>query len=165
MEAASLWKETSQVIQAIEAIMKYDTAGDPMAGQKWTRRTAEKIAQELRTLGIEVSRGTTARLLKAMDFSLRVNHKKTSSGSSENRDEQFQHIASVREEFSSRCDPVITSTRKRGNGSGESKTSKRARKGAQVESTRTTASKGQYRSSLRSKVTSLRPCSFAIAIR
>ncbi len=88
--------------------MKYDTAGDPMTGLKWTRRTAEKIAQELTTLGIEVSRGTIARLLKAMDFSLRVNHKKISSGSSENRDEQFQHIASVREEFSSRGDPVIS---------------------------------------------------------
>ena len=67
--------------------MKYDTAGDPMTGLKWTRRTAKKIAQELTTLGIEVSRGTIARLLKAMDFSLRVNHKKISSGSSEDRDE------------------------------------------------------------------------------
>ena len=28
--------------------MKHDTAGDPMTGVKWTRRTTDKIACELR---------------------------------------------------------------------------------------------------------------------
>ena len=56
--------------------MKHDTAGDPMSGLKWTRRTTTKIAAELHELGIEVSDRTVAALLKKMGFSLRVNHKK-----------------------------------------------------------------------------------------
>ncbi len=32
--------------------MKHETAGDPMSGLKWTRRTTAKIAVELQSLGI-----------------------------------------------------------------------------------------------------------------
>jgi transposase len=54
--------------------MKHETAGDPMTGLKWTRRTTAKVADELRLLGIEVSANTVARLLKTMGFSLRAPH-------------------------------------------------------------------------------------------
>ena len=43
--------------------MTHETAGDPMSGLKWTRRTTEKIAAELRSLGIGVGPRTVARLL------------------------------------------------------------------------------------------------------
>jgi len=91
--------------------MKHDTAGDPMTGLKWTRRTTTKIATELRSLGIEASARTVARLLKKMDFSLRVNHKKLSTGpkkSCEQRDAQFTRIAEVRERFAAKGNPVIS---------------------------------------------------------
>lgn len=87
--------------------MKYDTVGDPMTGLKWTRRTTQKISQELGKLGIEVSRGTVARLLKTMDFSLRVNHKKLSSGANDDRNEQCDYIAYLREQFASTGQPII----------------------------------------------------------
>ena len=51
--------------------MKHETAGDPMTGLRWTRRTTAKVAAELHSLGIELSDRTVARLLKQMDFSLR----------------------------------------------------------------------------------------------
>ena len=73
--------------------MKHETAGDPMSGLKWTHRTTEKIAAQLRSLKINVSPRTVAKLLIEMGFSLRVNHKKLSSGSPERRDEQFTKIA------------------------------------------------------------------------
>ena len=50
--------------------MEHDTAGDPMGGLKWTHRTTAKIADELRSGGIDVSAGTVARLLKEMGYSL-----------------------------------------------------------------------------------------------
>ena len=57
--------------------MEHETAGDPMTGLKWTRRTTEKIARELANLGgIEVSANTVGRILKELGYSLRVNHKK-----------------------------------------------------------------------------------------
>ena len=46
--------------------MKHDTAGDPMTGVKWTRRTTDKIACELRSLGVNVSSKTVGRLLKQL---------------------------------------------------------------------------------------------------
>ena len=91
--------------------MKHETAGDPMTGLKWTRRTTAKITSELRSLGIEVSARTVARLLEKMKFSLRVNHKKLSRGSkrsSEERDAQFARIAEVREDFGAEGNPIIS---------------------------------------------------------
>ena len=77
--------------------MTHETAGDPVSGLKWTRRTTAKLADELRGLGIHVCPQTVARLLKAMGYSLRVNHKKLAGASHPNRDQQFQHITALRE--------------------------------------------------------------------
>jgi Rhodopirellula transposase DDE domain len=94
--------------------MKHETAGDPMTGLKWTRRTTEKIAEELHKLGIEVSANTVGKLLKQMGFSLRVNHKKLSHGSHADRDEQFTYIARLRERFTQTGDPIVSiDTKKR----------------------------------------------------
>ena len=88
--------------------MKHETAGDPMTGLKWTRRTTAKIAEELHGLGIKVSDRTVATLLKQMDFSLRVNHKKLSKGSPEERETQFARIAELREYFAAKGLPLIS---------------------------------------------------------
>jgi hypothetical protein len=90
--------------------MEYETAGDPMTGLKWTRRTTTKIAAELSALGISVSDRTVARLLKQMHFSLRVNHKKLSRPSAvspEERDAQFGRIAELRRHFATKGLPLI----------------------------------------------------------
>jgi hypothetical protein len=96
------------VIACIETLMQHDTAGDPMGGLKWTRKTTAKIAAELALLGIHVSDRTVARLLKQMDFALRVNHKKLSGTSPQDRDAQFTRIAEVRERFAAQGLPLIS---------------------------------------------------------
>lgn len=88
--------------------MMHETAGDPMSGLKWTRRTTGKIATELARLGIEVCSRTVARLLKQMDFSLRVNHKKLCGVSHPHRDAQFARIAELRERCAAECSPLIS---------------------------------------------------------
>ena len=88
--------------------MRHETAGDPITGLKWTRKTTEKIAKELAKLGIDVSPRTVGRLLKQMGFSLRVNHKKLSSGSKPDRDEQFVYINARRECFARQHCPVVS---------------------------------------------------------
>ena len=94
--------------------MQHDTAGDAMTGLKWTRRTTAKIAVELSCVGIEISDRTVARLLKKMRFSLRVNKKKLSGASLDERDSQFAHIAELRESFAAEGLPVISvDTKKR----------------------------------------------------
>ena len=69
-------KKTPEVIARIEELMKYETAGDPITGLKWTRKTTEKIAEELESIGIMVSANTAGKLLKKLGFSLRDNRKK-----------------------------------------------------------------------------------------
>lgn len=102
------------MIERIQDLMKYETAGDPISGLKWTRKTTVKIAEELHSLGIDVSPNTVGKLLKQMDFRLRVNHKKTSSGSRPDRDEQFHYIAQQRQQFECEGLPILSiDTKKR----------------------------------------------------
>jgi hypothetical protein len=88
--------------------MRHDTAGDPMTGLKWTRRTTAKLAAELASLGIEVSARTVARLLRQMRFSLCANQKKLSGRSPRERDAQFGRIAKLRHRCASRRLPIIS---------------------------------------------------------
>ncbi len=92
-------KKKPEIIDAIAAIMEHDTAGDPISGCKWTRKTTQKIAQQLKRVGIRVSANTVGKLLKKMNFSLRVNLKTLESGLSKppdprERDLQFRYIRS-----------------------------------------------------------------------
>lgn len=99
------------MIDRIAELMKHDTAGDPMTGLKWTRKTTAKVAAELQGCGIDVGPRTVARLLRQMGYSLKVNHKKLSRVSKtapEDRNAQFEHIAELREGFATRGLPVIS---------------------------------------------------------
>jgi hypothetical protein len=73
-----------------------------MTGLKWTRKTTEKIADELRLAGFAVSPNTVARLLKQLDFRLRANEKKIPRCRPADRDAQFQRIAQLRTDFASK---------------------------------------------------------------
>ena len=87
------------------------TAGDPITGLRWTRKTTLKVAQELRKLDIEVSARTVARLLDGLKYRLRVNHKKLSRGTAwtrGQRNQQFQYIEAMRRSFAERGLPVIS---------------------------------------------------------
>lgn len=57
-------------------LLRHETAGDPMRGLKWTRRTTRTIARQLHRLHLRISARTVGRLLKQMGFSLRVNNKR-----------------------------------------------------------------------------------------
>ena len=88
--------------------MSYDTAGDPITGLKWTHRTTEKLSEELKNAGILVCSRTVARLLEKMKFALRVNHKKKSTISKPQRNEQFEYIGQKRQAFEGQGRPVVS---------------------------------------------------------
>ena len=93
--------------------MEHDTAGDPVSGCKWTRKTTLKIAQQLKRAGIRVSANTVSKLLKKMNYSLRVNLKTLESGLSKlpdprERDLQFRYIRRQIRAYSARGMPVIS---------------------------------------------------------
>jgi hypothetical protein len=93
--------------------MKHETAGDPVSGCKWTRKTTAKIAKELNRAGIEVSANTVGRLLRKMKFSLRMNLKSLESGRRKapdrrKRDQQFRYIRSQIQDYAAQGRPVIS---------------------------------------------------------
>jgi len=93
--------------------MEHETAGDPVSGCKWTRKTTVKIAQQLKRVGIRVSAKTVGRLLKQMKFSLRMNLKCLESGLSNPpdphlRDLQFRYIRRQIRTYCSQGLPVIS---------------------------------------------------------
>jgi hypothetical protein len=88
--------------------MAFETAGDPVSGLKWNRKTTQKVAQELSKLGIVVCGKTVGRILKELGYSLRVNHKKISSGSGADRDDQFNYIGACRIRHTEMSLPVIS---------------------------------------------------------
>ena len=97
----------------IAEIMKYETAGDPVSGCKWTRKTTGKIALQLKRVGIRVSANTVGRLLKKMDFSLRINLKSLESGlrnppEPRQRNQQFRYLRSQIEDYAANGLPVIS---------------------------------------------------------
>jgi hypothetical protein len=93
--------------------MEYETAGDPVSGCKWTLKTTHKIAQQLKRAGIHVSANTVGRLLKDMDFSLRVNLKTLESGlrnppDPRDRDLQFRYIRAQINDYMGQGMPVVS---------------------------------------------------------
>jgi hypothetical protein len=92
----------------IEKLMEYETAGDPMTGLKWSRKTLRSIAQVLCLSGIQVSPNTVGRLLREMDYSLRVNRKMIALTSAPDRNEQMLHIAKLRKRFTRTGNPIVS---------------------------------------------------------
>lgn len=90
----------------IERLLEHDTAGDPMTGLRWMRKTTEKVATQLSRLGIQVSARTVARLLRKLRFSLRVNRKKLGARHPD-RDRQFCYIRNLRQRFRRQGNPII----------------------------------------------------------
>jgi hypothetical protein len=93
--------------------MKHETGGDPVSGCKWSRRSTAKISRQLKRFDVKVSARTVAKLLKEMDYSLRINLKTIESGSSSRRDpvkrnQQFNYIKRQREEYAKRNLPIIS---------------------------------------------------------
>jgi len=90
--------------------MKDETAGDPITGLKWTRKTTEKLAAELCRCGIDVQARTVCRLLKQLKYSLRVNRKQLSNCTAppEQRNQQFEHIAMIRQHCAGTGSPLLS---------------------------------------------------------
>jgi hypothetical protein len=96
------------VIKALRRVLAPDTAGDPMSDMKWTHRTTKKISEHLKKVEIDVSPRTVARLLKKIGYALRVNHKKKSTVKSAHRNQQFEHIKTMRQMFQAARLPAIS---------------------------------------------------------
>jgi len=96
------------VLGILEEILKETTAGDPMSALRWTNKSTQAMALELRRRGHEISDKTVARCLRQMGYSLQLNSKQREGRQHRDRDAQFRYINRQVKAFSRTQDPVIS---------------------------------------------------------
>lgn len=102
-------KKDPRIEAALLALVEPETAGDPMSEHKWVRSSLRSLSKRLSQAGHAVSAPTVSRLLKAHDYSLRVNAKEKDPRSQHSdRDSQFRYIATQKQSFIASGDPIIS---------------------------------------------------------
>ena len=84
------------------------TAGDPVTGLKWTRKTSAKISRELKRRGYRVGADTVRRLLRGLGYRLRSNRKRLNKKHDPERDQQMRYLIRQRRAFQKAGFPVIS---------------------------------------------------------
>jgi hypothetical protein len=95
-------------VKVLEKMLQDATAGDPISGLKWTRKTTRKLAAELKCNGFQVEHSTIPRLVRTLRYTLRSNQKRLSRKQDERRDEQMRHLTRIRKRFLKRKLPVLS---------------------------------------------------------
>jgi len=88
--------------------LRDETAGDPVSGLKWTRKTLRKLSEELQRQGYQVGPDTVLRLLRDMKYVLRANRKRLTRKQDLERDRQMKYVARLRRAFLRAGWPVIS---------------------------------------------------------
>ena len=84
------------------------TAGDPMKEVLWTDLTPREIAEQLQDLGTPVSTDTVRMLLDEFGLGRRKAQKALPMGSYAHRDDQFQEITRLKQEYWNSPNPILS---------------------------------------------------------
>jgi Rhodopirellula transposase DDE domain len=96
------------LVRAVERIMRETTAGDPMSLLRWTCKSTDTIAAELRRQHHTISADTVGRRLRELGYSLQANLKTKEGRSAPARDEQFRYINGQVKRLVGRGQPVLS---------------------------------------------------------
>jgi hypothetical protein len=89
----------------LKRLVEEETGGNPMTQEKWVRSSLRHLEEKLDK---KVSHTTIGRLLREMDYSLKVNVKRLTGPAHPDREAQFQHIQTQKETFLQAGFPVIS---------------------------------------------------------
>jgi len=101
-------KKKPGILKALDELLKDATAGDPITGLKWTRKTCRKLAHQLQRKGYQVGHSTIPRLVHGLGYTLRSNRKRLSRKQDRRRDRQMRYIARRRRRFEKAGAPIIS---------------------------------------------------------
>ena len=100
---------TPEMDAAFQRVLENHTAGSPMDETvKWTNLTREEIATGLEEEGFSVSVTIVDQLLANHNFRRRQAFKAESGKQVPQRDEQFQNIASLKQQYHEQGNPVMS---------------------------------------------------------
>ena len=100
-------KKQPGIFAAIDKRLEDATAGDPITGLKWIRKSLATLTRELQQK-FQVGHSTVARLLKRQGYALRGNRKRLSPRQDAQRDQQFRYLARQRRKFAKAKLPIIS---------------------------------------------------------
>ena len=96
------------LLEDLETLVNPLTRGDPESPLRWTCKSHERLAEELRAMGHEVSRWLVRQLLGELGYSLQAPRKSLEGKQHPHRDQQFEHLNATVEKFQARGQPVIS---------------------------------------------------------
>lgn len=95
-------------MNALIELLRDTTAGDPITGLKWTRKTLVKLSEELEHQGLAIGPDTVKRLLLEMGYVLRTNRKRLTKKQDPDRDRQMRYLTRKRRAFIKAGKPAIS---------------------------------------------------------
>ena len=105
----AILQTTPEINTAFLDVIKNHTAGSPMDEKiKWTNLTREKIALRLAEEGFSVSVTIVDQLLENNNFRRRQAFKSQSGKNVPQRNEQFENIENLKQEFHEKGNPVMS---------------------------------------------------------
>lgn len=96
------------LMAALERLVDPATRGHPESPLRWTCKSTQKLAEELRQQGHPVGERTVAGLLKAAGYSLQANRKTREGTAHPDRNGQFEYINQQVLSFQRRGQPVVS---------------------------------------------------------
>ncbi|MGH9963147.1 MAG: ISAzo13 family transposase, partial [Pyrinomonadaceae bacterium] len=107
-------KKEPEILIALEELLQDATAGDPITGIKWTRKTLRALQRALRRNGFQAGHVTIRRLLQRLGYAIQVNRKRLTKEQNPQRDRQMRYVQRLRRRFMKAGKPVISvDTKKR----------------------------------------------------
>ncbi len=101
------------LVADLDGLVEPSVSGDPMSPLRWTSKSVRKLAEQLTTMGHEVSHTIVAELLHAAGYSLQGNRKAKEGRSHPDRNAQFENINRRVKAHQRRRQPVISADTKK----------------------------------------------------
>lgn len=96
------------VLDDLASLVDPVTRGDPQSPLLWTTKSTTKLAQELQSMGHQISQRTVCNLLVELGYSLQSNRKTNEGQNHPDRNAQFEHIQETVQQFQQRVQPMIS---------------------------------------------------------
>ena len=96
------------LVNALEALIRDDTRGDPESPLRWTCKSTRTLARAMTRRHHPVGHVKVAQLLHGLDYSLQSNRKTEEGRDHPDRDAQFRHINAVVKRCLAEGSPVIS---------------------------------------------------------
>lgn len=103
-----IYEKTPTILKELEKLIDPLTRGDPMSPLRWTCKSTRNLANTLKKKGYQVSHTVVGEMLKYLGYSLQSNQKANEGSDHPDRDEQFNYINTLSENYISNNLPVIS---------------------------------------------------------